>query len=634
MSESEVLSEVVGLAVSWDEVEGPTIISEVPPQSLNDPINVSLQIYMASVTIFGQLKEMTRVEITIPILTVSTDHVVRVAFDSWPDSEVRGDVRPCYIAFIMKKDTAKKLDNFLSKAIWSYVDAFKVEKESYHLKPAWEEVLLQLKGDESSTGDLLVRARKEIISYTHSEALEDLKNASDLWETARDMNALWFAVKSAAKLEGSDHDNAGRAFFLAAAIHSGSGNNEDAHEYFLKAAECFENGDDKLARSESLFNAGIMGFRLENYEAARDHLLSTLELITDVEKKGRTLLYLALSLDHLQEHDKSAKYFEEATESAKLATDIKFAARIASTYAFRLNERAAREVGGASKNHLFEQSAKQRWKAGNFFKESPDFSEAASSFTLANKAYLQADNEEMAAKSLEEAASMFVEERDYQSAGKSLLDIASFLPPEKGLSQYLLKAEEIIKKVEKTEVKNLLLTATYRRMAKAQEALSDYCNARQTYLKSHDHAQETNNNLEVASSSLALANISFKLEDYNNAGTYFLEASKELKEIGEEKRAQVDKCIKNACIAFRRASQSYKQAGNVAIFDGDENRALDLYEMSINLLALAKKHQDGSQTDLPSVIKKEIASLVLKRSLFEFEQDRLTRIIERIKELQ
>ncbi|MFW9995189.1 MAG: tetratricopeptide repeat protein [Candidatus Odinarchaeota archaeon] len=633
MSKAEIMSEVMGLAVSWDEVQGPTIISEMPSQTLNDPINISLQIYMASVTIFGQMKEMTRVEITIPILSISADHVVRVAFDSWPDPGVRGNNRPCYIAFIMEKSTAKKLDDFLGKAIWTYIDEFKEKKTDYSIKSAWNEIQAQLKGDAKAAGDILTRARQEMDGYSYSEAMEDLKNASDLWETARDRNALWFAVKSAVRLEMQDQANAGRGFFLAAAIHVGTGNNEDARDYFLKAVDCFKNAGDQEAAADSLFNAAISAFRLENYQDARDHLFSSVELTNDAEKKGKMFLYLALSLDHLAEYDESAQYFKAAITSTKQSADLKFAARIASTYAFRLNERAVKEPEGSSKNELFEQSAMQRREAAGFFREAANFNEAASSFTLASKTYLQAENPEMAAKSLEEAAEMFIQKQDYQSASKSLLDIATFLPSEKGLVNYLLKAEELAKRIEKIDMRGLLLTVVYRRMARAYETLQDYKKAREAYLKGHDHAQDSGNDLEVASVSLSLANISFNLEDYNSAGTYFLEAAEKLRTMGEDKQPQVEKCIKNAYVSFRRASLGYKQAGNVAIFEGDETRAIGLYEMSIDLLALAKQQEEVNQQELSVAIKQEMNSLILKQSLFEREQERLMALIARIREL-
>ncbi|MHA1166271.1 MAG: hypothetical protein ACTSRU_00485 [Candidatus Hodarchaeales archaeon] len=633
MEDREILSEVICLAVLWDEAQGPTIITEVPPQALNDPINICLQIYMASVTIFGQMQTLSRVEITLPILTVSPDHVVRVAYDSWPDTEVRGNERPCYIAFIMENTTAKKLDEFLGKKIWNYIDRFKIDKEDFDLQPIWTEITDYLKGDIELVDDFIAKIRGELEGYTYSEAIEDLKNASDLWETARDRNALRLAIKSAMKFEDYDHSSSGKAYYLAAAIQMGSGHNQEAYEYFLKSVDNFKKSDDKNATVEALFNAAISAFRLENYSKTRDHLLDSVEMTDDIQKKGRMYLYIALSQDHLREFEQSDGFFQKAIENAVEVNDMKFAARIASTFAFRLNERSVSESDPDTKKILIERSAKQRVEAAKFFEKIPNYSEAGSSYTLASKAYLLVNDETSAVKALDDAATMFAKDSDYQSAGKALLDTAGFLTPGTGLITYLNRAEEMFKKIEKEDLKKALLTALYRRLAKSYETARDYRNAMQTYLKNHDLASGSGNNIEVVSASLSLASMAFKLEDYSTAGKYFLDASDRLGALGDDKRVQKEKCLKNASISYRRASQSYKQAGNVALFEGNEIKALDCFEKSIELLAQAMMHQGAENTELSDMIKQELSFLTLKESLFEQEQPRLKKLIQKTNEL-
>ncbi|MHA2294645.1 MAG: ADP-ribosylation factor-like protein [Candidatus Hodarchaeales archaeon] len=82
---------------------------------------------------------MSRVELSLPFSSISSDHVVRIAFDTWEIDD--GDKRaPFFIAFIMTSDISRKLDKYLSLAIWEFLDDFKSQKENYNLRPAWNKV--------------------------------------------------------------------------------------------------------------------------------------------------------------------------------------------------------------------------------------------------------------------------------------------------------------------------------------------------------------------------------------------------------------------------------------------------------------------------------------------------------------
>ena len=104
-------NEIIVLAVQWDEVLGPAVLSMAPENMLEDPSGVALQIYMASVTVFGQMGNTLRTEFSVPLLSLGTNHIVRVAFDSWPDESVRGRVRPFYLAIVTTKESAKSITN-------------------------------------------------------------------------------------------------------------------------------------------------------------------------------------------------------------------------------------------------------------------------------------------------------------------------------------------------------------------------------------------------------------------------------------------------------------------------------------------------------------------------------------------
>ncbi|HKZ41294.1 MAG TPA: hypothetical protein VJ044_10060, partial [Candidatus Hodarchaeales archaeon] len=91
-------AEILCLAVVWDEKIGPEIISICPSDVLGDPTSIALQIYLSSAAVFGQHQTTQRIDFSLPLLSISPNHLVRVAWNSWDDSDVRGDARPYYIA--------------------------------------------------------------------------------------------------------------------------------------------------------------------------------------------------------------------------------------------------------------------------------------------------------------------------------------------------------------------------------------------------------------------------------------------------------------------------------------------------------------------------------------------------------
>ena len=136
-----ILSDIVVIAVVWDEIEGPTIISKAPTDGLADPINIALQIYLSSVAVFGQHGETKRIDFSLPLLSISPNHLVIVAFDSWPDLEVRGDERPFFIGFIMDRDTQKIISEYLNNKIWTYMDLLKERKSAFDAQPIYDELV-------------------------------------------------------------------------------------------------------------------------------------------------------------------------------------------------------------------------------------------------------------------------------------------------------------------------------------------------------------------------------------------------------------------------------------------------------------------------------------------------------------
>ena len=89
----------VVLAVLWDDISGPSIIS-LYPLAYDDPESVALQIYLASVTVFGQHGQSQRTEFSVPLLSLGKNILARVAFDAWYDPKIRGEERPFFLAVI------------------------------------------------------------------------------------------------------------------------------------------------------------------------------------------------------------------------------------------------------------------------------------------------------------------------------------------------------------------------------------------------------------------------------------------------------------------------------------------------------------------------------------------------------
>ncbi|MHA1169369.1 MAG: ADP-ribosylation factor-like protein, partial [Candidatus Hodarchaeales archaeon] len=147
-------NKIIGLAVLWDEQVGrPRIISEVPPLSLPERDSAAMEIYIATASLFGQDAHLSCIITEIPFFSISPDHIAKVAFESWIEkSETGENVNHFgFIAFIMDRNTALKLDSFLPLAIQCFLNDFKREKDSYNLTLAWNALFTYLHVNKSST---------------------------------------------------------------------------------------------------------------------------------------------------------------------------------------------------------------------------------------------------------------------------------------------------------------------------------------------------------------------------------------------------------------------------------------------------------------------------------------------------
>ena len=264
---------IVVLAVVWDEVEGPTIISKAPADGLADPVSIALQIYLSSVAVFGQHGSTKRIDFTLPLLSISPNHVVNVAFDSWPDSEVRGDERTFYLGFIMNRETEKLISEFLSTNIWKFMDNLKDLKSSFDANSVYVELIENLQINKPVKDIIQTELADIEPDYTHIQALRDLETSSELWSRYRDPTVISTVLKTINRLKDVDDLATGNAYFLAGTIYFHIGDYEKALEGYNDASNRFKSVDDLQNSAESLFNSAIAAYRLSRYDLAKKNLL-------------------------------------------------------------------------------------------------------------------------------------------------------------------------------------------------------------------------------------------------------------------------------------------------------------------------------------------------------------------------
>lgn len=188
------------LAVRWDDISGPSIISLFPHAALNDPESVALQIYLASVTVFGQHGHSQRTEFSVPLLSLGQGIRARVAFDSWIDTSLRGKERPFFLAFMADQTTGEILNSHLNNFIFEYLDILKEKKSNFSAQIVWEKIVESFHAPKEK--EKLDAISFEVDSdYAIPRALQDLETAKDAWENLKDRNQLWTALRVANRLE-------------------------------------------------------------------------------------------------------------------------------------------------------------------------------------------------------------------------------------------------------------------------------------------------------------------------------------------------------------------------------------------------------------------------------------------------
>ncbi|OLS28082.1 MAG: hypothetical protein HeimC3_00420 [Candidatus Heimdallarchaeota archaeon LC_3] len=622
MSPDQIFEGIFALAVIWDERAGPTIISLYPEDSLSDPIGVALQIYLSSVAVFGQHQQAQRIDFSLPLLSISPNHLVRVAFDSWPDLEVRGEVRPFYIGFIMDKETDRIVIDDLTKNIWNYIDQFKREKRDYKVKSAWVEInanYMASKQGLNKQSIIDLKSENEDIDYTVLQAIRDIEIASDYWLRDNDRRALPLALKTAYKLDNVENGPAGHAYFLAGTIFTQTGDFENALEHFSKSVDSFKKANDLENAAEAMFNVAVVAFRLEKYDLAKSNILLSSDIQQDNIRKAKLYLQLAKIHIKLKEYDSASNSFEFALENSLKTNDYKLAAEILSYYSFRLAERAQATTDENFQFSLYEHSASQRERAAEYLILAAESLEAASSLLIASKIFLQIKNETKVIELLLKAKTLFLKDSDFISASRILVDLINMQKGDLETKEsYAKEALQYSEKIADLDVRSLIKSRVLNEMAKICRLKNSGWEAKEYYNEALSIIQDRSEN-DFIKISLNYANFLYQIEDYGGSGDIFYQISGKL----GLTNSKGQKSLKNAHLSYKKAVGAYLQTANTLLHNKNFKEAISYYEKVIGELDMAYKttniNDQGQIKEWINQIRKSIRS---KSLLFNNDQNK------------
>ncbi|MHA1236362.1 MAG: hypothetical protein ACTSQ9_01730, partial [Candidatus Hodarchaeales archaeon] len=319
------------LAVLWDDISGPTVIS-LHPLVFDDPESIALQIYLASVTVFGQHGQSQRTEFSVPLLSLGKNVIARVAFDAWYDPSLRGEERPFFLAFIMKQETSSLLNTLLDTQIFSYLDQLKEEKSLFISKNTWNQIQKAI--SEPLEEKTRIDEFQIDSDYAIPRALQDLRIATEAWENLEDRNQLWIAIKVANRLENIDDPAAGKAFVLAGNIFQANNNYQDAQNAFERATAAFSRSQKFLLAGEAYCLAGRNAYLSGKHERAIELLQSGAIWIKEPIPLASIQYDLGLVYHDLFRIEEANSCFEKAVKLVE--GNDQLAAKYTSTYGSKL----------------------------------------------------------------------------------------------------------------------------------------------------------------------------------------------------------------------------------------------------------------------------------------------------------
>ncbi|MFW9903992.1 MAG: hypothetical protein ACFFFH_06635 [Candidatus Thorarchaeota archaeon] len=608
------------LAVHWDDISGPSIISLFPHTTLNDPESVALQIYLASVTVFGQHGNSQRTEFSVPLLSLGQDITARVAFDSWPDTSLRGKERLFFLAFLTDQITGETINSHLNNFIFKYLDNLKDRKSSFSAEQVWKDVINSFEAPEEK--EPVEAISFEVDSeYAISRALEDLETAKDAWNNLKDRNQLWTALHVANRLENVDDKGAGAAFTLVGKILLAGQSYREAGESFEKATDCYTRARIFEKAGESSYFAGKCAYHLQEFERAIELIQAATLWIKDLALIALINYDMGIVLHEQSRYEEANGCFEKAV---RLATDLdkQIAAEYASTFASRLMYQAdkEKEENPAYALGLIRRSAEQREEAALLLQHVEKSAHAAAtSLILAVSAYFSLGNKEKGVNLLETATDLFIEAEDYLSASRALYDGVRMIRDEKRSYKLLSQAITLLKKQNADFQSDRLLGLIYFEKGKMEEKRSQLSTALSSFENALDYLTKTSaSNLDLVPIHIQYANTLFKLEDFEKAAEFFLTGTEGLSSLPQTETVvdQKKKILMNALISLRRASTAYHNTATIILKEEDENRAITMFAHSVSLLIdWVEKNPKDNQNEVKKVIENRISRLSVKKDL-------------------
>jgi tetratricopeptide (TPR) repeat protein len=607
------------LAVLWDDISGPSIIS-LYPLAYDDPESVALQIYLASVTVFGQHGQSQRIEFGVPLLSLGKNILARVAFDAWYDPSIRGEERPFFLAVIAKHDSANLLSTHLDTHIFTYLDYLKQEKELFNARVVWQKITDSIHEPPLKSNHFDQASLDS--EYAISNALKDLQKASVAWQKLKDRSQLWVAMKVANRLEKIDDKSAGEAFLLSGSIFQASNNFQDAQTAFKQATEAFSRAHEFQKSGQAFCLAGKMAYQLGNNDQAIELFQSGAGWIKDIKSQASLQYDMALVYQDLLRYEEANGSFEKAI---KLIEDIdkQEAAKFTSTYASKLMLQAdkEKEENPTYALGLTRKSAEQRIKAAQFLKASDEgLEEAATSLMLASKIYFSLENEKKGINLVKDASSLFRQVGNFQSAIKAIYDGAQTVKEINCKISLLNDATSFIPEENDVESLNRLLGLIKYEIGKLEFERNHLTISKENLFQSKQlltSAEATAT--EMIPVFLLNANISFNFESFEEAAGDFYSAYELLSDLEQTDsvKNQKTRVLTNALISWRRSSTIYHNAGLVSLENEKEREAIEYFTRSAAILIVwAENNELDSQVDIQKVLEKRVQKLKLKNDLF------------------
>ena len=622
--------DIIVMACVWDEAQGPMIISRACTAGhlRYDFSPVALQIYMSSLTVFGQTGKTQKAEFTVPLYTISPSHVVRVAFDGWEDPSVRGEIRTYFLAFIFPNSLTRMLNPYLDTAIWTYMEGLGKERFDYDTEGLYREIQRVIQVSTGKYESLDATYAGSLESYSIQDAISDLRNASAIWTRLQDGSSSNFerdwlqtrmlSEKVAKKLQTVDFEGAGEAYFLLASAEAKVGRHQEAYEAFSRAADCFRQAvPPKLSKAgEALFNAAVSSFQNKDYGLAREALLTAVDWVKDVERLAELNFYLARSLHELQVFDKANSCFESSIAKAIEVDAYTLAIHASSAYADSLESQSKlRARTSESYAHsLLEVAGSQRARAAELLEIMGSLVDAGIALQMALRSYLGAKNYKKAIEFAIQAAELFERGKSFKHTTRAYIDAARLAHRLDDISaalEYSGKAIRLIRKQYEVEKDNQdpILGKALREQARALEKKNRLPEAIQSYQDAISNLTDsTESQTDLGSVQLALANLFYQIEFYTKAADLFVNASENI----EGKQSELS--FSNAYICFKMASQASRQAGNIALMNGKESEAViqflsGMEEISRAIeLAVGRKRSEALEllSDMKNQIRRKL----------------------------